>query len=257
MLKTVKGKVIAGTVAFGLLSGVGVAFGATDAGAQLKTWYDGQFGKSSDRIATEIANYGEGKIDGLVAEYNGLKTDATTQISTRGHEVTDTTNKGIDKRAAEHIDAVKEQKAHIESYLAGQFTDLKNFTATLINESGKKALEYANEDLTKNANAAGSEANKKMVEDVDAVRKNAIQDLEETINYAKEDLQAQLDKNTELTIEEIKALIDAKISELRTTITKKNNALIKEQDKIITMNAKALLLKAEADLDAIVDGINK
>lgn len=257
MLKTVKGKVIAGTVAFGLLSGIGVAFGATDAGAQLKTWYDAQFGKSSDRIAVEIANYGEGKIDGLVAEYNGLKTDAATQISTRGQEVTDITNDGIDKRAGEHIDAVKEQKAHIESYLAGQFTDLKNFAATLINESGKKALEYANEDLKNHANAVGSEAQKKMVEDVDAVTKNAIKDLEETIKYAKEDLQAQLDKNTELTIEEIKALIDAKISELRTKITATNKALIAEQNRIITMGAKALLLKAESELQAIVDGINK
>lgn len=257
MLKTVKGKVIAGTVAIGLLSGVGVALGATDAGTHLKNWYDAQFTKSSNQITEAVANYGEGKVDGLLTEYNGLKEDASNKIGERGEFVTAATNKGIEASARNHIDSIKEQKAHIESYLSSQFKSLKDFAAGLINETGQKALEYANEDLKKHANAAGSEAQKKMIEDVKATTENAVNDLEETIKYAKEDLQAQLDKNTDLTIEEIKALIDAKIDELRTKITQLNNNLIAEQDKIITMVGKRLLLEAQAELDAIVEGINK
>lgn len=257
MLKTVKGKVIAGTVAFGLLSGVGVAFGATDAGAQLKTWYDTQFGKASDQISSEMVNYGESKIDGLVAEYNGIKDNTTTKLTDKGNTTTNATNKNIEKTASGHIDAIKNQKAEIEKHLASQFKLLSNFAEGLINESGQKALDYANEDLKNHADEVSEKVQDKMTEKVNKTTAQAVADLEETIKYAKEDLQAQLDKNTELTIEEVKALIDAKIKELRTKITEKNNALITEQNTIITMTAKALLLNAQDDLQAIVDGINK
>lgn len=257
MLKSVKGKVIAGTVAFGLLSGVGVAFGATDAGTHLKTWYDTQFGRASDQISSEMVNYGNSKIDGLVAEYNGLKDNTTTKLTERGNKTTDATNKGIQDTASGHIDAIKNQKAEIEKHLESQFKTLSDFAAGLINESGQKALDYANEDLKNHAGEVSDKVKGEMTEKVNKTTAQAVADLEETIKFAKEDLQAQLDKNTELTIVEVKGLIDAKINELRTKITAKNNALISEQDKIITMTAKALLLKAQADLQAIVDGINK
>lgn len=257
MLKTVKGKVVAGTVAFGLLSGIGVVFGATDAGTNLKNWYNAQFGNSSNQIVEEVSDYGLGKIDGLVAEYDGLKADATNRINDAGKVGTDATNKNVDNRAGEHIDAIKQQKIEIENHLSDQFQSLRDFAAGLINETGQAALDYANEDLKNHANAVGSETKDKMTKDINANTAKAINDLEETIKYAKEELQAQLDSNINLTIEEIKDLIDAKISELRGKITKLNNSLIAEQNKIITMTAKNLLLKAEKELQDIVDGINK
>lgn len=45
MLKTVKGKVIVGTVAVGLLSGAGVALGTSSAGVNLKKWVDKRAGQ--------------------------------------------------------------------------------------------------------------------------------------------------------------------------------------------------------------------
>lgn len=257
MLKTVKGKVIAGTVAFGLLSGIGVAFGATDAGTNLKNWYNAQFGNASTQISMEVADYGLGKIDGLVTEYDGLKTNAFDRINSTGKVGTDATNKGVDRMAGEHIDAIKEQKMEIEKHLSGQFQSLRDFAAGLINETGQAALDYANEDLKNHANAVGSDTKDKMTKDINANTARAVNDLEETIKYAKEELQAQLDSNTNLTIEEIKGLIDAKIVELRGEITKLNNNLIAEQNKVITMTAKNLLLVAEKELQDIVDGINK
>ena len=44
MLKTLKGKVIAGVAAVLIVAGGTAAFGASNAGAKLKAWYDGQFG---------------------------------------------------------------------------------------------------------------------------------------------------------------------------------------------------------------------
>lgn len=257
MLKSVKSKVIAGTVAFGLLSGVGVAFGSTDAGAQLKGWYDKQFSKSSDLVASEVASYGIGKVEGLTNEYNAIKDGTKKDLAKVGEQQTDTTNKLIDKDAARHIELIKGQKAHIESYLDSQFQALKDYSKGLINETGAEALAYATNDLKDHAGKTADAVKEKMNEDVKRSTDEAIRDLEETIAWAKSELQSELNKKTDSTIEEIKGMIDAKIADLRTQITNLNKALVKEHTRAITMAAKSLLLAAQKDLDAIVNGINK
>jgi len=257
MIKTVKGKVLAGTLAFGLVAGTGVAFGATDAGTNLKAWYDGQFGKASTDITEQVATYAGSKVEGLAIEYNGLKTDATNSINAKGVAQAGVANKNIDAMSREHIDAIKEEKAHIDTYLAGEFDKLSSFANGLINNAGKEALKYAENDLTQYTGTAGNIANEKVKTDVNAVTTQAVKDLEDTIKWAKDDLQAQLDKETGLTVTEIKGLIDAKINELRTKVTTLKNDLVKEQEKIITMTAKSLQLAAEAQMKALVDSINK
>jgi len=257
MIKTVKGKVLAGTLAFGLVAGTGVAFGATDAGTNLKAWYDGQFGKASTNVSEQVAAYAGSKVPGLVNEYNGLKTDATNSINERGEFVAGVSSDNIDAASREHIDAIKGEKAHIETYLSGQFDSLSSFASGLIDQAGKDALEYAEGDLKQYTGEAGNTANEKVKTDVNAVTAQAISDLKETIKWAKDDLQAQLDKETGLTVTEIKGLIDAKINELRTEITTQKNKLVAAQVKIITMTAKSLQLAAEAQMKALVDSINK
>ncbi|MCG3088280.1 hypothetical protein [Sporosarcina cyprini] len=256
-MKKAKGKVIAGTLVVGLVAGGGAVLGATDAGANLKAWYDAQFGKASNKITEEVGSYGNSKIEGLTAEYNGLKAEATSKINSRGESVGDTTKKNVKEQSDKHIDAIKEQKAHIETYLSGQFDSLAQFANGLIEQSGKDAWIYAESDLKKHAGDAGKAAGEKMEADIKATTAAALKDLEDTIRWAKEDLQAKLDKETDLTIEEIKAMIDAKIVELRGKVTALNNKLVMEQDKIITMNGKMLLLEAQAQLDALVNGMNK
>ncbi|KAA0955553.1 hypothetical protein FQ087_13160 [Sporosarcina sp. ANT_H38] len=256
MIKTVKGKVIAGVLAVGLVSGGGVALGATDAGANLKLWYDGQFGKASTEVTSQVTSYASSKAEGLLTEYNGLKTDATDSINAKGEFVAGVANKNIDAKSREHIDSIKEEKAHIETYLASQFGGLSNFAKSIINQAGDDALAYAKNDLTQYTGVAGNTANEKVKTDVNKVTTQAIKDLEETIKVAKEELQAQLDKKTGSTVEEIKGLIDAKIVELRKEVTNLKNKLVKDQEKIITNTAKGLQLAAEAEMDALVKGIN-
>lgn len=257
MIKTIKGKVIAGTVAVTLFAGAGVAFGASDAGTNLKAWYDGQFKQASADVGVQVATYAGSKVDGLTKEYNGLKTEATNSINKQGEFVTGVAQDNIDEKSREHIDAIKDQKKHIEGYLATQFDSLSTFTNGLIEQAGKDALDYANRDLTAHTGAAGKVAIDKMNTDVKATTAQAVKDLKETIDWAKTDLQAQLDKESDLTVEEIKGLIDAKIIELRKEVTIKRNALVKEQERIITMTAKGLQLAAEAEMEAIVRGIIK
>ncbi|HJF33335.1 MAG TPA: hypothetical protein K8V56_16350, partial [Sporosarcina psychrophila] len=193
MIKTVKGKVIAGTMVFGLVTGAGVAFGATDAGTNLKNWYDGQFGKASENVAGQVAAYAGGKVEGLTVEYKGLKTDATNSINEKGVAQAGVANKNIEKLSREHIDAIKDQQAHINTYLSGQFDSLSIFAKGLINQAGDDALKYAKNDLGEYTGAAGNAANEKVKTDVKAVTTQAISDLEETIRVSKQELQAKLD----------------------------------------------------------------
>jgi len=257
MMKTVKGKVIAGTVAVTLFAGAGAAFGASDAGLNLKNWYNAQFTSSSGEVNKQVADYAGSKVDGLTTEYNKIKSDAGDKIEDKGDFVTGVASENIEDRSKEHIESIKTEKAHIETYLAGQFDSLSTFTQGLIDEAGKQALAYADQDLTKYTGDAGKAAVEKVNTDVKAATALAVKDLKGTIDWAKSDLQTKLDKERDLTVVEIKGMIDAKIVELRGEITKKTTALVKEQEKIITMTAKSLQIAGIDELDTLVSGMNK
>jgi len=256
MLKTVKGKVIAGTVAVTLLVGTGAAFGSSlDAGQKLKAWYDGQFGNASGQIEDAVASNVEGRINGLVTEYNGLKTGATTSINDTKTAESTAKSTSISNEAQAHIDKINAEKAHIDTYLAGQFNSLRGFANGLINQAGTTAVNYANTDLTNHTGAKGTAALGALESDLNATTTQAKEDLQTAIDNAKNSLQGQLDTETTETTEEIIALIDAKIIELRTTITAKRDALVVAQQDLIKAKALALETEAKKSLSDIVDGI--
>lgn len=257
MLKTVKSKVIAGVATVGLLTGGGVALGATDAGVQLKGWFDSKFAIATTGVIKDTTSYANSKVPGLAAEYNGLKVDATSKINAKGEFVTGVTNESIDKQSQAYIDQINKEKAHIETYLSSRFDDLSSAASGLINQSGKDALDYANTDLAKHAGDTGTAAVADVNVKVKEATAQAAKKLQDTIDGAKSDLQGQLNSNQAATTAEIKAMIDSKISELRKIITSTNNQLIAYHEKNITMTAKALLLAGQAELDGIVGNINK
>ncbi|MDF2067309.1 hypothetical protein [Bacillus sp. Cr_A10] len=253
MIKTVKGKVVAGTVAVTLFAGAGVAFGASDAGTKLKAWYDGQFNSASSQIEANVASNVNGRINGLVTEYNGLKKGATDSINqTKNSESADKKQK-ISKEAQDHIDAIKEEQEHIESYLSGQFDQLRGFANGLINQAGTSAINYANNDLTVHTGAKGTEAIGTLTTDLEGAKATAVNDLNDAINAAKTDLQNKLSAETTQTTDEIIALIDAKIIELRGIITAKRDALVVVQQGLITAKAVELEGLAKSELQGIVD----
>ena len=255
MLKTVKGKVIAGTVAVTLFAGAGAAFGASNAGANLKAWYDGQFSNASGQIEEAVASNVEGRINGLVTEYNGLKTGATNSINDTKTEESTTKSKNISDEAQAHIDNINAEKAHIDTYLAGQFDSLRGFANGLINHAGTAALNYANNDLTAHTGTKGTAALGALETDLNTTTTQAKDDLHTAIDNAKNSLQAQLDAEETATTAEIIALIDAKINYLRTEITAKRDALVVVQQGLIKTKAGELEAAAKKSLQDIVDGI--
>lgn len=255
MLKTIKGKVIAGTVSVVLLSSAGAAFAASNAGANLQNWYNGKLFASSLSVASQTASYGNAEKGKFETEYAGMKTAATTSINTKADTMETSTNNSVKATADAYIDDVTSKKAEISSKMADQFNFLSTTAQIGINLAGAKALRDANDDLSQYTSAAGTAATTQMTNDINAATATAKQQLQDAINTAKNQLQAELDAETSDTVKDINAKIDAKIVELRTKITKIKDDFVLAQEQSIANAAAALETQAKADLDAIVNGI--
>ena len=255
MLKTVKGKVIAGTVTAVLVSGAGVAFGASNAGAKLEAWYDGKFDVASENIERDVAANVQGRINGLVTEYNGVKSAAGTSISGDGTSAYNTASGNIDTETQEHINAIAAQQLEIEGYMDDQFTALSSFADGLINQAGTAALGYANRDLTSYTGTKGEAARASLTTELGTDTSEAVAELQQAISDAKGDLQGQLNTLEASTTTDIIAAIDAKIIELRGKITDKRDALVAAQKVLIDNKALELETAAKQALQDVVNGI--
>lgn len=255
MLKTIKGKVIAGTVSVTLLAGAGAAFASSNAGANLKDWYDSQFNLASQSVSDQSLAYVNGKVDGLVTEYNGLKSDATTSINGTRDSSTTRANNVIASEKQAHIDAINSEKTAISGYMDNQFDGLSTYANGLINRVGEEATTYANQNLGAHTSTVGGEAVSQVTADLNTASANAVTELQTAISNAKSDLNTQLRTETNATVDEIKGLIDAKIVELRGTITQIKDDLVLAQQNLINEEALKQLNDAKADLESVVDGI--
>jgi len=255
MLKTIKGKVIAGTVTLALVAGAGSAFAASNAGANLLAWYNGQYNTSVQSVSDQSYDYVNSKVDGLVNEYNGLKTNATTNINGTRDSSTTRANNMITAEKQEHINAINRQKTQISGYMASQFDGLSTFANGLIVQAGLDATAYAQVNLGAHATTEGGNAVAKVSTDVSAASAAAVTELETAISNAQGELNAKLAVETTATVDEIKGMVDAKIVELRGTITIINNNLIATQKGLINAEAGRQLQSAKDALQDVVDGI--
>lgn len=256
MIKTVKGKVITGVTAFALISG-GAVFAGTDAGSNLKAWYDGQFGQSSAKVATDSAKYAKDKVPGLYSEYNGLKNQGTGYINTAGTEKTAEGTANINQAKDEHITAVQDKEAEIQRYMDSQFDTLYAAAQKIIDDTANQGYKWANNDLSKKYGADGKTATAKVESDLTAVKSAAVTDLETAITNAKASLRSSLDSNTKATTTEVKKAIDDQISVLRGDITELRDNLVAVQKQLIADKAIALEQQAKTEMDSVVANINK
>lgn len=255
MLKTIKGKVIAGTVTMALVAGAGSAFANLDAGDKLQAWYNGQFGTSSQEVTNQVQSHVTGKISGLNAEYNGLRSAATTSInSTRDSSTTRATNV-INSKNQEYITDVQNQEAAIQAYMDDQFDAITATFDGLIDQADAFAINYANQNLGALTNEVGGQAVDKVEEDLNATRVAAKTALENAITNAKNALDAQLASEKASTVEEINGKIDTRINELRVEITQIKDDLVAAQQKLINDEAKRQLEAAKTELESVVNGI--
>jgi hypothetical protein len=255
MFKSVKGKVVAGVVSVGLLSGVGAAFANTDAGTQLQNWYNSQFSKASTGVKAAATLHGAGQVSGLTREYNTLKTGTGTAINDEKGLKTGEANTEIQAAAQSRIVNVNQQTDIIKGNMDQQFTDLFNDAQATINKAGDFAYAWAQKDLGKYTSDKGAKALADMDTELTATKKKAVDDLTAAITNAKNDLNAQLRSKSAATTVQINHAIDAKIAELRGLIQQKASDLVEAQKALIEKKSADYVKAAEGELDTVVDGI--
>ncbi len=257
MLKTVKGKVIAGTVAVTLFAGAGAAFGASDAGENFRAWYDGQFRSASNDVKKDVTAYAALKVPGLVNEYNGIKKDAAKEIKDSGDTNAKNSKTDIQNAAQEHIDEVKFSHEEIDGFLKGQFIEISVAAQKAIDDASIEIDKYASNDLSIQSGKNGEDAMKFVDAELGKSKEQAVKDLNEAIAVAKGDLSTKLKNEKNLTTVKIKGMIDQEIKDLRKIITDKKAELVAVQVALIEKKAADLELAAINELNSIVSNINK
>lgn len=255
MIKTVKGKVIAGVVTVGLLSGGGAAFGATDAGAGLKGWFDGQFKKSEKTIAADTLSHSIAGFAGFAGDVKDLKTGATTDINGTRDTKTGNATAGIDQAGKDYISQVDAAKLEIEGNIDEEFAKIKALADKSLKLTGSLAYGAAQYDLSKHTSKEGRAALAHVESEIEEQTNLSISELEEEIRATKNGLKTLLSQKSGATIENINQAVDTEITRILGKITEKTEELIAAQKTLISNKAAELESTAKQILEEKVNSL--
>lgn len=255
MLKTIKGKVIAGVAAVVLISGATAAFGATDAGEKLKEWFETQFGIAKTTIEDDTDAYFTEGYDGLNDQLGGLKSNATTSINNSADNATKDSKANIGKAANEHIGSITSKRAELEGYMDSEFAKLVEAADAKILNAQNEFARYADKEMASHTDTAGVAARDFVNAELKTATTQALSDIQAAIDAAKADLQALLDQKSTATTDEIKGLIDTSVAGTSAWITFMTNFMVQEQEELIEAAALALEKDAKQQMQDLVDGI--
>ncbi|MBT2678657.1 hypothetical protein J7E38_06550 [Bacillus sp. ISL-35] len=256
VLKTVKGKVVAGVVTVGLLSGMGTAFANTDAGTQLQNWYSKQFNTAKQQSAIEVYNYARGQKNSLMQEKDNLKNAAVTNVATAGKNEVDRANGEINSALAGHVEAINTKEAAITAAMPGQFDQAVSSLNRTVNYYVGQEANSAKNEITTAVNAQGAESVGYVNTEVTETKTDAVAALEAEITAAKAELERLVGEEKAAATSELKANFDAQIVKVRGEITTLIEALEEANTKLIIEKGAEIEAAAKADLDALVNGIN-
>ncbi|WP_404458090.1 hypothetical protein [Oceanobacillus kapialis] len=256
VLRTVKGKIAVGVVAVGVISGTGAALANTDAGAQLKNWYEGLFNETAEVIEADVTAYGEGKLPELAEEYNGLKSDASADIDGTRASETESAEAAIAEVKNSHIESLDGAKTEILDGMGVKFYDLFLEGYFEIERLGEEGVNYATNDLTAFTGTEGEAALTKVTEDLTAAKESAVSELEEAIRQAREEITAEVENQKEITTRNLQNQINFKINDVREVVEELLEELVAEQQEIITAAAQTLEDEAKAALDDVVSSMS-
>lgn len=255
MLKMGKKKVVAGVVTVGLLTGGGAVFGATDAGTNIKNWFDGVFQGEKAGVEAEYNKYWNGEIDELDKLVVTKKGEAKSDIDAKARKEISSKGKKIETQASEHVDAIKIESEKLEKYMNDEFTKLKKKADEDIYKAGTVWFQGAHGDLEKVTNELGDAAKADVQTKLDKITEQALTDVQDAIDSTKKELMEMLAKKSEATAADIKKIIDDRIFGITYQITAAANYMIDEQEEFIAELAANLETDAMNKMKDLVNGI--
>lgn len=254
---TWKKKLVAGTVAVGLVSGVGMTFASASEGSPLRQWYDGLFGNTQQSVLADNEAAASEAFANWAATTEQLKVGAGMQINEKMEAELTRAGTEILSAKDEHIASLDGEKAALlanMNYQVYQNIFLEGYMA--IQNQGNAAMGTVEESFRDYTSETGQAAVNEMTQELTSAKDSAVTELEEAIAQAKAELSAQLAMEEQVSRHNLERQITYKLSDLRDALTSIINELVSEQQSIITAKALELEEEAKASLDEVMESIN-
>ncbi|MBL4937506.1 hypothetical protein JK636_17435 [Clostridium sp. YIM B02515] len=255
--KGLKNKIAAGVIAATLVGGTGTVFASTNAGAQLKTWYDVQFGKAVASATLDVTSYAKTKIPDLTSWFNTTKGKAVSDVKTAGENEEKRANDAINAALKEHTDAITTMQGTIEAGMPGQFDGFVTTSNIYIDGLAKQGQNYAQGEINKAVNNQAAASLSAVNTNVGATKTSAESTLTNTINTAKDSINGKIDTEKKAAVGEIKSHMDEKITNTEAAIEADTNKLVGDKTTEIQSAGKSIEDAAKTALDTLVAGITK
>ncbi|TYS62490.1 hypothetical protein FZC76_21225 [Sutcliffiella horikoshii] len=250
-------KLVAGTVAVGLISGVGMTFASASEGSPLRQWYNELFSNTQQSILTDNEAAATEAFENWAANTEQLKVGAGFEINETMEAELTRVGTEIMSTKDEHIASLGEEKAELladMNYQVYQHIFLEGYMA--IQNQGDVAMGTVEESFQNFTNETGQAAVNEMTQELTSAKDSAVTELEEAIAHAKEELSAQLAMEEQVSRNNLERQITYKLTDLRDALTSIINELVSEQQNIITAKALELEEEAKASLDEVMESIN-
>jgi hypothetical protein len=253
---SMKKKLIVGVAAFGLVSGAGVAFAASDAGVELQSWYNSKFNSAKTDSQNAVIGYAVGQAGALTNEFNGLKNGAKADIAAAGTTEQGRANGKINTYKQDYIDAINTKETEIGAGMAAAFDSHVTSTTNQMNAIIDGVAATYKTQATNEINTQGTTSFNAVTTNVGLSKTEALAALTKEIADTKAALQALLDAEKTTASKELKDNFDTKVQAKRIELTNYINNL--EAAKILLIQGEGSRIEGEAksEMDTLVDGIN-
>jgi hypothetical protein len=253
---SMKKKLIVGVAAFGLVSGAGVAFAASDAGGELQSWYNAKFNTAKTDSRNAVIGYAVGQAGALTNEFNGLKNGAKADIAAAGTTEQGRASGEINTYKQSYIDAINTKETEIGAGMAAAFDSHVTSTTNEMNAIINGVAAAYKTQATNEINTQGTTSFNAVTTNVGLSKTEALAALTKEIADTKAALQALLNAEVTTASQELKNNFDTKVQAKRVELTNYINGL--ETAKILLIQGEGSRIEGEAksEMDTLVDGIN-
>lgn len=252
-----KTKILATALSLSIMAGASTAFAATDAGQQIKDWFTHASNVAFGQVFTGFNGYWES----VRASFSDGATVATNSLSDGiaqyGTDAANSTNSAVNAYADQYHDQIATAVAERLQNAPGEITAAGRYYIGQQNILLAQEFNTIKANATTSVNGAGTAAVAALDAAVNANTAEEVAALTDQINQAKTQLQALIDQSYAQMDTDMRANLDAKILAERQELAGLLSQLEANNKGAIDAEAQTLLASAQAQLDAVVAGINQ
>ncbi|MBP1997106.1 hypothetical protein [Paenibacillus eucommiae] len=250
-------KVIIGTVALGLIGGMGgvFAFASTDIGGQLQSWFNTKFSVSENQVKASATQYGNQQMDDKKNIARSLNDEKVSSVRNYGEAKKNDSVKQIENTADTYINELNSKKGSLQGDIDNKYRAIENDYLNQFNALANTVQGELNQLLNNSINAEGEKQKNNVVTDADKAKNASKEKLNQAIAAAKKDLQDMINNREQASNQNLRSQIDTKIEKLLSDVRKLAADLEKTNKEKIDQAATNAVNQAKNELDAVAASV--